>query len=165
MRNYLLRQIKDKGHRLILVIPFSLFLAILLGFGPYLQHFSFSALEQGAPSAADFESGPSLVLLPSLADWTVQFLYGPFFWIALPSAYLGSRAETPIRVSGTSGLAVFTALCLLDFFTELFGGNLTSDSVTRNFIANFVGSSLLPFISAFAISAYEYVYSQVKNTS
>ena len=147
---------KEKGAWLGLIIPLALFLAIVLSFGPYLQHFGYSSLEQGAPSAADLEAGSSIIILPPLANWLTQFLYGPFVLIGLISAYFGSRASTPLQIAIVSSLCVFVAISIFDLVSEGLRGEISTDSFTRNLVANFMGALFLALLTSFSLVFYEW---------
>lgn len=145
------------------VIPLALFTAILISVGPYLQHFSYLALEGSeAPTSAEAVHARGAASLPSLSGWTTGFLYWPFLLAGLVAAIVAAHGAKPRQISIYLALSLIPLLTIIDI--SLSWSVIQSwEDFLKNMLANIVGSALVGAACAVSLWLYEIVSVSLSN--
>ena len=148
----------------VLVGPLALFFAILTSVGPYLQYFSYWALE--GDQALTFDEamhGGGTTYLPSLANWTTAFLDWRFLMIGLGTAIFATRAKMPRQIVVLGAVSLVPLLCVIDLFDLITSGRLALEAIVRSLLANVVGAALAGVASAIALWCFERILRGLPN--
>jgi hypothetical protein len=140
---------------LLVLVPFSIFIAMVLRVGPDLQRYAFSTIDSRAPTiyAAAFQNG--IPEFPSLGSWIgtdALSLLIVIISVGVTCAVFtgGSLRSAAVR----AGIATFVLWTISDTILFLIGADV---SILPSLVANFFGGFLMAVIVFPVLCLYEFL--------
>jgi hypothetical protein len=140
---------------LLVILPYALFLALLLSTGPHLQFYAFSALNNQAPSIYAAAHEEDLNRFPTYGDW-LGYTFDPMFLvICIGAATIAFGAKSLRGAALLTGLCLFVAVSFIDIVLTLMGRS--SSTLLAAIAGNFFGFSLVVIVAFVILCFYKYI--------